>query len=126
MPRTILEVRHLVKHFPGVKAVDDISFAIAEGACLGLLGPNGAGKTTTIEIMEGILPATRGEVLYKGEPIGAQFLEKCCAVYTGLTFPKVCTIFTVWHSATAFVCIQQRLQRTNCTNHHLGERRQII
>jgi ABC-2 type transport system ATP-binding protein len=55
---TALEARHLVKQYPGVLAVDDVSFAVAEGICFGLLGPNGAGKTTTVEIMEGVSPAT--------------------------------------------------------------------
>jgi len=49
----IIEVVDLVKHFPGVKAVDGLSFAIPAGSCFGLLGPNGAGKTTTIELLEG-------------------------------------------------------------------------
>ncbi len=54
----IIEVVDLVKHFPGVKAVDGLSFAIPAGSCFGLLGPNGAGKTTTIELLEGILTPT--------------------------------------------------------------------
>ncbi len=64
---TILEVRELVKCFPEVRAVDGISFTIEAGMCFGLLGPNGAGKTTTIEVIEGILQPTSGEVLYKGQ-----------------------------------------------------------
>ena len=72
----VLEVRHLVKHFPGVVAVDDISFSIPPGICFGLLGPNGAGKTTTIEIIEGILPPTAGDILYKGAPKTAAFREE--------------------------------------------------
>jgi len=71
-----LEARHLVKHYPGVVAVDDVSFGVAEGACFGLLGPNGAGKTTTVEIIEGVTPATAGEVLYFGEPAGRKFREE--------------------------------------------------
>jgi len=56
----LLEVRDLVKHFAGVKAVNGISFSIARGSCFGLLGPNGAGKTTTVEMLEGInKPACR-------------------------------------------------------------------
>ena len=47
-----LEARNLVKQYPGVLAVDDVSFTVSEGICFGLLGPNGAGKTTTVEIME--------------------------------------------------------------------------
>ncbi len=73
----VLEVRNLSKRYPnGVVAVDGVSFVVQAGRCFGLLGPNGAGKTTTIEIMEGILPATGGEVLYRGEVLGARFREE--------------------------------------------------
>jgi len=71
----ILEVENLVKQYPGTTAVAGVSFSVPEGVCFGLLGPNGAGKTTTIEIMEGILPPTTGEVRYRGEPLGARFRE---------------------------------------------------
>ncbi len=71
-----LEARHLVKHYPGVVAVDDVSFAVEEGVCFGLLGPNGAGKTTTVEIIEGVTPATSGEVWYMGAPAGRRFREE--------------------------------------------------
>ena len=74
--RTALEARNLVKHYPGVVAVDDVSFAVAEGICFGLLGPNGAGKTTTVEIIEGVTPATSGEVWYFGEPAGDTFRQE--------------------------------------------------
>ena len=61
-----LEARKLVKQYPGVLAVSEVSFAVPEGICFGLLGPNGAGKTTTVEIMEGVTPATSGDVYYYG------------------------------------------------------------
>ena len=79
----ILEVRNLVKQYPGVRAVDGLSLAVPEGICFGLLGPNGAGKTTTIEIMEGILNATSGEVRYRGAPLGQRFREEA-----GILFQK--------------------------------------
>jgi ABC-2 type transport system ATP-binding protein len=79
----ILEVRDLVKEYPATTAVAGVSFSVPEGACFGLLGPNGAGKTTTIEIMEGILPPTAGEVRYRGEPLGARFREEA-----GILFQK--------------------------------------
>ena len=72
----LLEVKHLVKTYKTLTAVDDVSFAITKGICLGLLGPNGAGKTTTIEMMEGILSATSGEVYYKGSPRTNTFREE--------------------------------------------------
>jgi ABC-2 type transport system ATP-binding protein len=79
----ILEVRHLVKQYPNVNAVDGVSFAVPEGICFGLLGPNGAGKTTTIEVMEGILQQTSGEVRYRGELLGPRFREEA-----GILFQK--------------------------------------
>jgi ABC-2 type transport system ATP-binding protein len=79
----ILEVRDLVKQYPAATAVAGVSFSVPEGVCFGLLGPNGAGKTTTIEIMEGILPQTAGEVRYRGEPLGARFRQDA-----GILFQK--------------------------------------
>jgi ABC-2 type transport system ATP-binding protein len=73
---TVLEARDLVKEYPGVTAVGGVSFAVEEGICFGLLGPNGAGKTTTVEIIEGVTPATSGEVYYYGEPAGAKFRQE--------------------------------------------------
>jgi ABC-2 type transport system ATP-binding protein len=72
----LLETRDLVKTYPGVTAVNGVNLAIAEGSCFGMLGPNGAGKTTTVEIMEGIIRPTRGDVLYRGEPAGRRFREE--------------------------------------------------
>ncbi|MGI9262161.1 MAG: ABC transporter ATP-binding protein [Woeseiaceae bacterium] len=71
-----LEAKNLVKHYPEVLAVDDVSFSVREGICFGLLGPNGAGKTTTVEIMEGVTPASSGEIWYYGTPAGKRFREE--------------------------------------------------
>jgi ABC-2 type transport system ATP-binding protein len=79
----ILEVRELVKQYPATTAVAGVSFSVPPGVCFGLLGPNGAGKTTTIEIMEGILPPTAGEVRYRDEPLGNRFREEA-----GILFQK--------------------------------------
>src|SRR5260370_37820032 len=56
----IVEVDRLSKHFGRVRAVDEISFSVAEGEVFGFLGPNGAGKTTTIRILLGLLHADGG------------------------------------------------------------------
>jgi len=71
-----LEARNLVKHYPGVRAVDGVSFSVQEGICFGLLGPNGAGKTTSVEIIEGVTAATSGEVLYYGKTAGERFKQE--------------------------------------------------
>ncbi|HEY2400358.1 MAG TPA: ABC transporter ATP-binding protein [Steroidobacteraceae bacterium] len=99
MSEPILEVRNLIKHYPNVTAVNGLSLAVPEGVCFGLLGPNGAGKTTTIEIMEGILEATSGEVRYRGAPLDQRFREEA-----GILFQKTALqdFLTVRQSITLF------------------------
>ncbi|HEV2493159.1 MAG TPA: ABC transporter ATP-binding protein [Terriglobia bacterium] len=63
-----IRCRNLRKTYDGkVEAVRGLDLEILAGECFGLLGPNGAGKTTTIEILEGLLPATSGEVEVLGK-----------------------------------------------------------
>lgn len=77
----VLAVANLVKTFKKHAAVKGVSFSVSEGICFGLLGPNGAGKTTTIEMMEGILKPTSGDIHFFGrqatqsdyQNIGIQF-----------------------------------------------------
>ena len=57
-----IRCRGLVKDYGAVRAVNGSDLEVRAGECFGLLGPNGAGKTTTVEILEGLLPATSGEV----------------------------------------------------------------
>ena len=73
--KSLLEAHDLVKVFPGVRAVDGISFEVVQGQCFGLLGPNGAGKTTTLEMLEGISTPTSGKVAYEGRVLDRAFRE---------------------------------------------------
>ncbi|MDR7149002.1 branched-chain amino acid transport system permease protein [Hydrogenophaga palleronii] len=65
----VLDVRKARMEFGGLVAVNDISFQIHAGQIVGLIGPNGAGKSTTFNIITGVLPATRGEVMFRNENI---------------------------------------------------------
>jgi ABC-type Fe3+/spermidine/putrescine transport system ATPase subunit len=65
----ILELRNLVKHYPGQKAVDGISLAIEPGAFFSLLGPSGCGKTTTLRLIAGFEEPGAGDVLLGGKVV---------------------------------------------------------
>ena len=82
MSETILEVQHLVKHFPVgggmlsgpaavVRAVDDVSFAVRRGETLGLVGESGCGKTTTGRCILHLERPTSGQVLFEGVDLAA-------------------------------------------------------
>lgn len=71
----ILQINQLTKRYAETTAVDAVSFSVKEGCCFGLLGPNGAGKTTTIEMMEGILKPTNGEILFEGKPLDRNYYQ---------------------------------------------------
>lgn len=66
MPKIIISVKDLVKHYSSFKAVKGISFDVYEGEIFGLLGPNGAGKSTTLEIIETLRSKTSGTITVDG------------------------------------------------------------
>ncbi|TVQ87567.1 MAG: ABC transporter ATP-binding protein [Chromatiaceae bacterium] len=71
----ILSIQHIVRDFPGVRAVDDVSFAVHAGQCFGLLGPNGAGKSTTLGILNGLDRPSAGRVLFRGRPLDQAYRQ---------------------------------------------------
>jgi ABC-2 type transport system ATP-binding protein len=75
----MLQLRNITKHFSGILAVDDVSFAAPAGSVTGYLGPNGSGKSTTLKIITGLLEPTRGAVLFNGVDVAsdmASFRQK--------------------------------------------------
>ena len=64
----ILEIRHLSKQFPGVKALANVDFNLCRGEIHALMGENGAGKSTLIKVLTGVFPRDGGEILFEGYP----------------------------------------------------------
>jgi ABC-type Mn2+/Zn2+ transport system ATPase subunit len=65
----VLETIHLTVHYEDRPALADISLRFYPGETVGLLGPNGAGKSTLLKVLAGMLPASHGTVVFKGEPL---------------------------------------------------------
>ena len=88
----LLEIKHLVKTFNSLRAVDGISFSIERGSCFGLLGPNGAGKTSTVEMLEGISEPDSGDILYQGEPLGRTFRDQAGIMFQSTALQEFITV----------------------------------
>lgn len=80
--RILLSAKGIGKSFPGVKALDDISFDLASGSVHALMGENGAGKSTLMKILAGIYQPDSGEIWLQGEPV--QLLAPIDALSRGI------------------------------------------
>ena len=67
MQQPILQMKNIVKEFPGVKALDGVNLELYEGKIMGLMGENGAGKSTLMKVLSGVYKKDGGEILYKGK-----------------------------------------------------------
>jgi len=79
-----LELKHISKNFAHAKGtlqvLDDISFDVEEGEFVAIVGPSGCGKSTLLRIINGIVPMTSGQVLYRGRQVDGINLE-CALVF---------------------------------------------
>lgn len=72
MKSALIQIDNLTKTYQGFKALDDFSVQIPQASIYGLLGPNGAGKTTLIRILNQIIYADNGTILFNGHPLNAE------------------------------------------------------
>src|ERR1700760_2404251 len=79
----LLEVAGVSKRFPGVRALDGVSFTLRAGEVHALVGENGAGKSTLIKVLTGVYQPDEGELRYQGEK--AQFGTPMDAQHAGIS-----------------------------------------
>src|SRR5512142_3082999 len=111
-PNAVISCRALRKEYKGrggmVSAVDGLDLAIHRGECFGLLGPNGAGKTTTIEIFEGLLRPTSGDVEVLGMRWGENDNELRQKIGMSLQEARCRRRLTVMETLTLFRSLYHR------------------
>lgn len=75
---SIVEIKNLMVDYPGIRALNNISFSIEKGNFLGIIGPNGAGKSTLFACMLGIITNYKGDIKFFGEDIrkSRKYLKK--------------------------------------------------
>jgi branched-chain amino acid transport system ATP-binding protein len=85
----LLEVQGISKSFSGLRAVQDVSFAVPEGEIVGLIGPNGAGKTTCFNLIAGVYRPDAGSVRLAGAEISGWRPDQVCRAGLARTFQLV-------------------------------------
>ncbi len=85
----LLDVTRLRKEFGGLVAVDDVDFAIEEGAIASLIGPNGAGKTTFFNMLTGVYKPTAGRVVFDGKDVTGKPPHAITERGVGRTFQNI-------------------------------------
>jgi branched-chain amino acid transport system ATP-binding protein len=85
----LLEIQGISKSFSGLRAVQNVSFAVPEGEIVGLIGPNGAGKTTCFNLIAGVYRPDAGSVRLAGEDIGGWRPDQVCRAGLARTFQLV-------------------------------------
>jgi len=85
----LLEVSGISKNFSGLRAVQEVSFAVPEAAIFAVIGPNGAGKTTLFNMIAGVFPPNEGTITFAGERIDGHPPDEVCRRGIGRTFQLV-------------------------------------
>lgn len=87
-PALALEVRGLVKHYPGVKALDGVDLVVRQNEVLGLAGENGAGKSTLLKALVGLVRPDAGEIWVRGEKVRLRSVVEAADHGIGMVFQE--------------------------------------
>ena len=84
MEENVLELSHICKYFPGIKANDDISLTLRKGEIHALLGENGAGQSTLMSMVSVLYNPTSGDIILNGEKVTISDPHQACALGIGM------------------------------------------
>ncbi len=99
----ILEVENVSKSFPGVKALDNVSFELRRGEVHALVGENGAGKSTLMKILSGVYRADQGTIRYKGKEVAFRDVTDARKAGIGIIYQELNLIPHLTVAANIFV-----------------------
>ena len=89
MSETLLRVQEVSKGFPGVQALDKVSFELRKGEVHALVGENGAGKSTLMKILSGVYRPDSGSIIYKGRETRFQNAREAAAAGIGIIYQEL-------------------------------------
>jgi ABC-type branched-subunit amino acid transport system ATPase component len=100
MSAALLQLDGVSRRFGGVRAVDAVDLAVAQGEILGLIGPNGSGKSTIVNLVCGLFPLSGGRIRFEGRDLAAQAPHRRVAAGIARTFQSIRLFgqLTVWQN----------------------------
>jgi ribose transport system ATP-binding protein len=99
----ILEIENVSKSFPGVKALDNVSFNLRKGEVHALVGENGAGKSTLMKILSGVYQADEGTIRYKGKEVSFRDVTQASKAGIGIIYQELNLIPDLSVAANIFI-----------------------
>ncbi|MFA5904112.1 MAG: ABC transporter ATP-binding protein [Desulfobacula sp.] len=88
-PTSFFDIEHLFISFGGIRALQDIGFAMKKGEIFSVIGPNGAGKTTLFNCISGLYKPDRGDIVFKGEKIQKKKPDAVARMGIARTFQNI-------------------------------------
>lgn len=111
MSTDVVQMRHIGKSFPGVKALEDVSFCVKANEIVGLVGENGAGKSTLMKILIGLHRADSGEILLHGRAGAAPDPSAAARSGVGMVFQEGCLLPNLTVAENLFLCQERSFAR---------------
>lgn len=96
----MLKIKSISKHFGGVKALNGLDLEVEEGVIFGIIGPNGSGKSTLINVICGIFPPNKGDVIFQGQSLSGKPTHQRSNTGIARTFQNIRLFpsLTVWQN----------------------------
>src|SRR5215470_13856722 len=107
----LISIRHVTKRFPGVVALNDVSFDVAPGELHAVVGENGAGKSTLMKLLSGVLTDHEGELLLRGEPVRFRGTRDAEAAGVGIIHQELNLVEELSAAANIFLGREKRGDR---------------
>src|SRR5215470_1394402 len=104
----LITIEHVTKRFPGVVALDDVSFDVRAGEVHAVVGENGAGKSTLMKVLAGVIPDYEGRVLLRGEPVRFRDTRDAEAAGVGIIHQELNLVEQLSAAANIFLGREKR------------------
>ena len=127
--KKLVEMKHIIKNFPGVRALDSVDFDLHKGEIHALVGENGAGKSTLAKVLGGIIKQDDGEIKFEGKSLENQTSRSAQKIGIGMVFQEISLIPTLTvaqnlllaHEPIHFGLLVDKKQQTDKTIKYLSE-----